>query len=93
LDLKELLASKCRQRVLRVLSECGEIRMMKLVSKVGGRYTEVNRNLKILEVEDIIINGYQKQFKHARVRIIALKRESHRTQKLLKALRELGDEK
>jgi len=92
LDLKELLASKCRQKILKVLSECGEIRMMKLVSKVGGRYNEVNRNLKILEAEDIITSKYPDQVKYGKVRIIVLKRESRRTQKLLKALKELDHE-
>lgn len=92
MDLKELLASKCRQKILKVLSEYGEIRMMKLVSKVGGRYNEVNRNLKILEAEGIITSKYPDQVRYGRVRMIVLKRESRRTQKLLKALKELDHE-
>jgi predicted transcriptional regulator len=93
LDLKGLLASTGRQKILKVLSEYREIHIMELVRKVCGRYNEVNRNLNILEAEGIIMTYYQKQVKHPKFRIVRLIRENRRTQILLKALKDLGDEK
>lgn len=65
---------------------------MQLVSRVGGRYPEVNRNLAILEGEGIIISEYRKQVKRAKVRIIKLIKENPRTQKLIRALRDLKED-
>jgi predicted transcriptional regulator len=92
LDLKKLLASSHRQKILKALSECREMRVMQLVHRVGGPYNEVNRNLKILETEGIIINDYRKQVKRAKVRVIILNRENPRAQILLKVLKELETE-
>jgi predicted transcriptional regulator len=89
LDLKRLLASAYRQKILKALSEYKEIRVMQLVHKVGGPYNEVNRNLKILETEGIITSDYRKHVKRAKVRVILLNRENPRTQILLKVLKEL----
>jgi predicted transcriptional regulator len=87
-DLKKLFASSW-QKILKELSQYRELRVMQLVRRVGGPYNEVNRNLKILETEGIIINDYRKQVKHAIVRVILLNRENPRTQILLKVLKEL----
>lgn len=92
LDLKKLIASSCRQKILKALSESKEIRVMQLVHRISSPYNEVNRNLIILETEDIIINDYRKQVKHARIRIIKLNSENPRTQILLNALKELETE-
>jgi DNA-binding transcriptional ArsR family regulator len=91
LDLKELFASKGRQRILEILAQYREIAVMQLVHKTGGKYSEVNRNLKILEAEGIIISEYRRQAKRAKVRIIKLNRENPRTEKLLKALKILQE--
>jgi predicted transcriptional regulator len=93
LDLKNLIASTGRQKILRELSKCKEMRVMQLVQKLGSSYNEINRNLKILEAEGIIKNDYPKKVKHSTVRIITLNCSSDRTQKLLKALRDLDEEK
>jgi predicted transcriptional regulator len=93
LDLKKLIASTGRQKILKELSKRKEMRVMQLVQKLGSPYNEVNRNLKILETEGIIKNYYPKQVKHSSVRIITLNDCSDRTQKLLKALRDLDEEK
>lgn len=69
-----------------------ELNVMQLVSRVGGRYPEVNRNLAILEGEGIIISEYRKQVKRAKVRIIKLIKENPRTQKLIRALRDLKED-
>jgi DeoR/GlpR family transcriptional regulator of sugar metabolism len=91
-DLKKLVASSCRQKILKELSTQREMRVMKLVSKVNGTYNEVNRNLEILEKEGIIINEYRKMVRHNIVRVIILQKENERTKILLQALRMLEKE-
>ena len=54
MDLKKLLASSCRQKILKELEESNELNMMALVSRTNSTYNEVNRNLNILEQENII---------------------------------------
>ncbi|MDI9577936.1 MAG: hypothetical protein QM398_07375 [Thermoproteota archaeon] len=92
MDLRDLFASKGRQKIIEVLSLHRELNVMQLVSRVGGRYPEVNRNLAILEGEGIIISEYRKQVKRAKVRIIKLIKENPRTQKLIRALRDLKED-
>jgi len=59
--------------------------MMGLVRKTNSTYSQINRNLKILESEDIVtVKCYR------RLKIIKLNKESEKTQTLLKALRMLG---
>jgi len=82
LDLGDIVASKCRQKILRVLSHVGEIRIMKLVEKTGCDYNEVMRNLRILEHEGFII--YRRV---GRKCIVSLNRNSCKTRVLVKALR------
>jgi len=58
--------------------------MMDLVRKVNSTYTQVNRNLLILEQEDIVESRY-----YGRMRVIRLNRENPKTEAILKALRML----
>jgi DNA-binding transcriptional ArsR family regulator len=84
LDLEKLLASTCRQKIIKAFSECKgkEASVMLLVRKVNGTYTDVNRNLKILEAEGIITNNY-----YGRMRIIKLNMQNPKTTLLLQALK------
>ena len=66
--------------------------MMQLVHKTGGTYNEVNRSIKILEAEGIVLNSYRKQVRCSKVRVISLNKENPRTQKLLHILRELEED-
>jgi len=78
----EILASTCRQKILRVLSYVKSIRIMKLVQKTGCRYNEVMRNLRILEKEDIII--------YTRLRhncTISFNHDNYKTTLLIKAIK------
>jgi predicted transcriptional regulator len=94
LDLKKLLASPIRQRILEVLSESkGEIRVMQLVRLVGSPYNDVNRNLGILETEGIITNVYSRPVKHGVIRTVKLNRENPKTAILLQALKLLANER
>ena len=58
--------------------------MTDLVRKVNSTYTQVNRNLKILQQEDIVESKY-----YGRMRMIKLNRENPKTEVMLKALRML----
>lgn len=81
MDLLQLIASSCRQKILETLSKVGQTYVMDLVRKVNSTYTQVNRNLGILEKEGIV-----KSKRYGRVRIIRLNRENPKTEAILKAL-------
>ncbi|MGE5556084.1 MAG: hypothetical protein ACM3UY_07480 [Methanocella sp.] len=82
MEPSEILASKCRQKILRVLAHVEVIRLMKLVHKTGCRYNEIMRNLLILEREGIIVYT-----RLGRQCIVGLNRESPKTRILIKAIR------
>jgi predicted transcriptional regulator len=92
LDLRKVLASSLRQKILKELSETREIRVMQLVSRVNSTYNELNRNLEILEKEGIITNDYRVKVRHGKVRVIQLNRDNPKTEILLKALKMLDEE-
>jgi Predicted transcriptional regulator len=87
LNLKKLLASTCRQKILEALSKPGGMNIMAVVRKINSTYNETNRNLKILEQEGIIHSEV-----YGRVRYIKLNRENPRTTLLLQALKTLESE-
>jgi len=86
MDSRRLIASSCRQKILETLSKVGETYLMDLVRRVNSTYTQVNRNLQILEKEGII-----KVRSVGRLRMIRLDRENPKTDIILKALRMLRD--
>jgi predicted transcriptional regulator len=92
LDLKRLLASSCRQKILRELSISKQMRIMHLVHKINGTYLEINRNLKILENEGIIINEVHKQVRHGNIRLVVLKADNPRTKILIDVIKMLEAE-
>lgn len=88
MNLKKLLASTCRQKILETLSKPGGMNVMALMRKINSTYNETNRNLKILEQEGIITSEV-----YGRVRYIKLNRKNPRTALLLQALKTLESEK
>jgi hypothetical protein len=85
LDLSKILASSCRQKILRVLSKKQTgISIMALVRAANGSYNEVCRNLKILETEGIITQKYTRS-----QRIISLSDKNRTTVFLLNVLENL----
>jgi hypothetical protein len=84
LDLKKLVSSSCRQKILKTLSKSEGINIMGLVRKINSTYNETNRNLKILESEGIVLNVY-----FGRIRMIRLNRENPRTIVMLQVLKTL----
>ena len=92
LDLRKVIASSLRQKILKELSETQEIRVMQLVSRVNSTYNELNRNLEILEKDGIITNDCRVKVKHGKVRVIRLNRDNPKTEILLKAMKMLDEE-
>ena len=88
MDLGRLMASSCRQKILVALSKVGQTHMMDLVRKVNSTYTQVNRNIQILERQGIVESHH-----YGRMRMIRLNRENPKTEALLKALRILTHQK
>ena len=84
MDLKKLVSSSCRQKILKTLSKSEGINIMGLVRKINSTYNETNRNLKILESEGIVLNVY-----FGRIRMIRLNRENPRTIVMLQVLKTL----
>jgi len=84
MDLRRLIASSCRQKIIEALSEVRQTYVTDLVRRVNSTYTQVNRNLQILERENIV----KSQF-YGRVKMITLNRENPKTETILKALRML----
>jgi predicted transcriptional regulator len=82
LNINKILASSCRRNILKTLSEKKRIAIMKLVRTINSTYNEVNRNLRILEREGIVIQRYD-----GRKRIIRLDFKNERTLVMIKLLK------
>lgn len=82
MDLDMILASSCRRKILKVLSEIGRTNIMTLVRRVNSTYSQVNPNLQILREEGIIFDE-----RFGRMRIIRLNKENSKTTLLLQALK------
>jgi len=59
----------------------GQTHMMDLVRRVNSTYSQVNRNIEILEWEGIVVTK-----KLGRMKMIQLRREDEKTKAILKAL-------
>lgn len=79
--LQQIIASSCRQKILVALSRTKETHVTKLVRDINSTYNQVDRNIRILEMEDII-----KIKRYGHVKGIELNRQNPRTIRLLKAL-------
>jgi DNA-binding transcriptional ArsR family regulator len=78
----KMLASSCRRKILKALSEKKEITIMKLVRIVNSTYNEVDRNLRILEREGIVTQRYV-----GRKRVVRLNSKNEKTLVSLKILK------
>jgi len=87
LDLKKVLASSSRQKIIKELSEVKGIHIMGLVRRINCTYNETNRNFKILQKEGIVTDHHI-----GRMRMIRLNRENPRTVILFQVLKTLESE-
>lgn len=81
MELGLIMASSCRQNILRVLCHKRKIGLTKLVEETNSTYNEVMRNIRILEGADIV-----KLVRYGRRRYIILNDENFRTKVLIEAL-------
>jgi len=86
MDLRRLIASSCRQKILEALSTVRQTYVTDLVRRINSTYGQVNRNLQILEHEGIVKIQY-----YGRLRMIKLNRENPKTITLLKVLKLLRE--
>lgn len=86
MKLQQIIASSCRQKILVSLSQNKETYVTKLVRDINSTYNQVDRNLRILELEGIV-----KVERYGHVRAIKLNRENPKTTTLLKALKLLDN--
>ena len=87
LKLEQIIASTCRQKILRALSMKERMHITALVRAINSTYNEVRRNLEILQSEGIV-----KITSCGNMKYVELQRDSPRTRKLLTALHTLQDE-
>jgi hypothetical protein len=92
LELRKIVASSLRQKILIALAEKRELQVMRLVTLTSSTYNEVNRNLQILEKEGILKNEYPIKVRHGKVRVIRLNKDNPKTLVLLKTLKTLQQE-
>ena len=81
MELRLIMASSCRQNILRVLSHRNKIGLTKLVEETNSTYNEVIRNIHILEGEEIV-----KLVRYGRRCNVVLNDENFRTKVLIEAL-------
>lgn len=84
MKLEQIIASTCRQKILRALWKVNKTHITNLVRIINSTYNEVRRNLDILEKEGIVKITW-----FGNMRIVELQRDNPKTWKLLKALRVL----
>ena len=85
MNLERLLASSCRQKILKELSRVKKVHIMGLVRNINSTYIEVNRNIKILEKEGVVTDQ-----RVGRMRMLRLNHENPKTKVLLQALKILN---
>lgn len=82
LDREKVLASKCRQKILRTLARNSQVRIMHLVRETGFSYNEVDRNLHVLEDQALIFQQRRRGF-----RVVSLNLENENLPVLLNVMK------
>lgn len=81
MELEQIIASSCRQKILLALSKVKTTHVTNLVRIINSTYNQVNQNLVILEREGIIKTKH-----YGHLRMVELEMENPKTQAILKAL-------
>lgn len=87
MKLEQIIASTCRQKILRALSKVRRTHITSLVRMINSTHNEVRRNLEILQNEGIV-----KITSCGSMKMVELQRDNQKTEKLLMALRTLQRE-
>jgi len=74
MDIEDFFSSRLRMKILKILSEVGELNISGIARRLGVNYGTTNKHLKILENEGIV---QHKRF--GRIRIYRLNKHSPKT--------------
>lgn len=74
MDIEDFFSSRLRMKILKILSEVGELNISVIARRLGVNYGTTNKHLKVLENEGIV---QHKRF--GRIRIYRLNQHSPKT--------------
>jgi len=80
--MEKIFASTCRTKIIKILSGTKETHIMDLVRKTNSTWSEVDRNIKILEKLEVVESRYCQNR-----RLVKLRRNNGKVEAVLKALR------
>ncbi|MDH5482717.1 MAG: winged helix-turn-helix domain-containing protein [Candidatus Bathyarchaeota archaeon] len=82
MDFEDVFCSKLRMKILKIISNVGELNVSEIARRIGANYGTTNKHLEILEGEGILLH---KMF--GRIRLYRLNERSPKT----KAIQNLID--
>ncbi len=85
MPIEDVLSSKGRVRILRILADIGELNISEIARRARLNYATTNQHLKVLEDHQLV-----KHKKFGRIRIFRYNEENLRA-KMIKQLMELWD--
>ena len=85
MPIEDVLSSKGRVRILRILADIGELNISEIARRAGLNYATTNQHLKVLEDHRLV-----KHKKFGRIRIFRYNEENPRA-RMIKQLMELWD--
>lgn len=85
MPIEDVLSSKGRVRILRILADIGELNISEIARRAGLNYATTNQHLKVLEEHQLV-----KHKKFGRIRIFRYNEENRRA-RMIKQLMELWD--
>jgi len=85
LPIEDVLSSKGRVRILRILADIGELNISEIARRAGLNYATTNQHLKVLEDYELV-----KHKKFGRIRIFRYNEGNPRA-RMIKQLMELWD--
>ncbi|MFB0514618.1 MAG: ArsR/SmtB family transcription factor [Candidatus Bathyarchaeia archaeon] len=85
MPIEDVLSSKGRVRILRILADIGELNISEIARRAGLNYATTNQHLKVLEEHQLV-----KHKKFGRIRIFRYNEENPRA-RMVRQLMELWD--
>ena len=81
MPIEDVLSSKGRVRILRILADIGELNISEIARRAGLNYTTTNQHLQALENAGLI-----RHKKFGRIRIFRFNEESPRSRMIMKLI-------
>ncbi len=54
MDLEDVFSSRLRMKILKIISQVGELNVSEIARRLGANYEATNKHLKVLEEEGIL---------------------------------------